>query len=108
MEQNRFDFDNPIHHRDDPSTSVDAAEEVISSGRRESHAQKIFRFICNNPHLTTTEISDGLPELNLYAVRRRVSDLKDKKAILVSGQVARGGQRRQETYYENPDPPEDD
>ena len=89
----------PIHHTTDPSSSVEAAHEVTESGRRSTHAATVLEKVTSQPGLTSTELASALPELNLYAVRRRLTDLLHLGEVYQGGAVARGGQRRQVTWW---------
>ena len=92
---------NPIVHASDPSTSHEAALDVTKSGRRATDAEKVLNAVRSLPGHTSTELADAIPELNLYGVRRRLTDLLHNGSIRRGSAVVRGGERRQVTWWTN-------
>ena len=67
----------PASHRNDPATSHEAEAAVTKSGQRATHALLVLRELKANPAgLTAPEIAAML-RLEIYQVRRRLTDLKD-------------------------------
>ena len=66
---------NHLSHSDDPETSREAIENLESSGIRATHAEMVLQAVREHPGRTGSEIAKALG-LELYQVRRRLSDLK--------------------------------
>jgi hypothetical protein len=86
-------FINPIHHKVDPETSRKAALEITRSGRRATDAELVLDAVRSLPGSTGTELYNAIDELNLYGVRRRLTDL------LARGQVRQGDVRGREVTW---------
>lgn len=75
----------PASHASDPQTSKDAERDVTESGVRDKHMGMVLRLVADNPNSTTGELLQRQrydPPLTEYQVRRRLSDLKDSRAIV--------------------------
>jgi len=68
------------HTSADPGTSHHALREMDKSGKRLSHNEIVRRAVYAHPGLTAVELTKptGLTE---YQVRRRLTDLKNKKTV---------------------------
>lgn len=62
-------------HTTDPSTSKEAELTMKASGKMAAQMRKVFAGVKEYPGHTGRELS-GLLEMDLYAVRRRLSDLR--------------------------------
>lgn len=69
-----------ITHRNDPQSSIIAAQHMEDSGKRSSHKMLVKSVIIAHPGCTAGEIAD-LCELSAVEVRRRITDLKYDKAV---------------------------
>lgn len=88
-----FDFANPISHKQDPSSSAIAAEQLTSSGRRARGCRLVLNILKRNPGCTAVELWDlataaERSELReMQRVRQRLTDL------LHAGLAMQGPQR---------------
>ncbi len=89
----------PVAHSHDPQTSKLAEREITDSGKRETDADKVLRMVGAVPGLTSFELAGMIDGLTLYAVRRRLSDLKHQGAVEQGDAVARDGQRSMLTWW---------
>jgi predicted HTH transcriptional regulator len=69
-----------MSHRTDPTTSKQAIADLTASGIRGQHMQIVLSAVKSNPGLTACELI-AITGLDEYQVRRRLSDLKNSKAI---------------------------
>ena len=76
--------DPPVTRANDPVTSYRAETWLNESGRRESVAADIMRWLIRNPGHTYGEIADGM-EVKDSRVWRRVSDLHKRGLIRPDG-----------------------
>lgn len=64
----------------DPISSHMAADEVTTTGKRQTHIRILSEIVANNPGMTSAEIafmvSDKHPDLNRHEVARRLADGK--------------------------------
>lgn len=85
--QTTFDFDNPIAHVVDPSTSHQAARLMDSTGARGRHCREVLKLVKDNPGLTAGELwaacsaeqAEMLSELQ--EIRRRLTDLRHARQV---------------------------
>lgn len=71
---------NPIVHTADPASSRYAALDMITSGKRVSHAAIVETHVKRHPGLTSGEYSH-MTGLEVHEVRRRLSDLRAEGAV---------------------------
>ncbi len=73
--------------RSDPSTSHDAAQHMVKSGKLTRHSQAVYQIIQRNPGKTYPELfllsnkEERAILKNEAALQRRLSDLKERKLI---------------------------
>jgi hypothetical protein len=64
----------------DPITSHMAANDVTTSGKRQTHIRMLSEIVTRNPDMTSAEIAfmvaDKHPELTRHEVARRLADCK--------------------------------
>ena len=94
-------FHNPISHASDPSTSVEAANDITRSGRRATDATLVLDTVRSLPGSTSSELADAIPALTLYAVRRRLTDLHHADKVRQGDPAKRNGNRAELTWWPN-------
>lgn len=91
----------PISHANDPITSHEAAEDITRSGRRATDATLVLTAVQKLPGSTSTELAGMIPDLTLYAVRRRLTDLHHADKVRQGEPKTRNGERKQVTWWPN-------
>lgn len=74
----------PISHSNDPEPSKEGAKKVTASGRRSAHVKLVLDAVRAFPGSTAGEIGDGTG-LGHVPAQRRLSDLKSKGVVFISG-----------------------
>jgi hypothetical protein len=75
-------YRNPIAHRNDPASSHEAADAIDRSGARGTHCAVVLDAVKAHPGLTSAELVEHVPGLDLTETRRRLTDLK-RAALIV-------------------------
>lgn len=71
----------PKHHRNDPSTSIEAAQ--LAKAFQHTHAQAVFDALRESPG-SATDVSDRLEgRLDVLQVMKRITELYQAGAIVV-------------------------
>jgi hypothetical protein len=91
---------NPICHANDPATSRAAANDITKSGRRATDATKVHDAVRSLPGSTSTELASAI-DMHLYAVRRRLTDLKAAGLVRRGDAVRRNGANAESTWWTN-------
>jgi hypothetical protein len=94
-------FHNPVTHANDPVTSREAANDITKSGRRKTDAELVLRAVQQMPGHTSSELAAALPQLTLYAVRRRLTDLHHSDQVRQGDPAKRNGNRAEMTWWPN-------
>lgn len=68
-----------------PLTSAVAEAKITGSGKRLTHAETVLEYIIAHPDRTSAELTDAIPDLDIYQVRRRLPDLEHLGLIEKSG-----------------------
>lgn len=76
----------PLARITDPSTSHEAAREQIASGRRETHAYRVYAALRSIPNgMTFSEVAEVAGISNPVEACRRLSDLRDARLAYACG-----------------------
>jgi transcription initiation factor IIE alpha subunit len=67
-------------HAHDPITSIIAGDAIEASGKAAAHRAIVLMTVKANPGLTSGEL-EKLCGLQLYQVRRRLTDLKNSRLV---------------------------
>ena len=74
-----------LHHRNDPASSVQAAQVTVSSGRAANHGERVLQAVRLKPWFTSGELAEMVDGLDLTEVRRRLTGLKNQGLIIQGG-----------------------
>jgi len=84
-------------HRQDPETAWQAA--LAAKDTAPDHAAQVLACLRRKGQATATELDAAMPDLDLYEIRRRLSDLKDAGRIEPTGKHGLTTKGRRELEY---------
>jgi len=71
-------FDRPLARASDPSTSHEAAADLVASGTWGKQKRQVYAVLCLYPGRTSAELAE-VAGLDRYMLARRLPDLEDER-----------------------------